>query len=313
MRRIAIVERAVETRRIVAFGVILLLQSVALPPEVGAIENCKGKIDRRDGTLLISARGVAANPRWGFLPGEETNAFFNEAECIRNGRARKCTLGGPDTTERITPPHLCTVYVVDDSSTDCAAYVKGCVPGVRDAAQGPPGPPGPQGPGFVVRDVNGSFVGAGVSIFDSGLTHILREIGGTPVRFSVVAGGLKQTALRLYYESNDCTGQVLLTNPQGGDFVGVGQVDCGDVPGADSVCASVGTVYYPSGPATSLLAPLSQASRTRPPVACATAGGLVLPNEMCCMPDSTNATFAAATSLDLATLGLTAPFHIEVR
>jgi hypothetical protein len=93
-----------------------------------AIENCKVKIDRRDGTLLVSAKNVGANPRWGFLPGAEMNDFFNEADCFKNGKLRKCVLGGPDTTERITPPDLCTLYLADDSSTACAAQVKGCTP-----------------------------------------------------------------------------------------------------------------------------------------------------------------------------------------
>jgi len=133
-------------------GIGLFATTVLLTPSsLLAIEGCKVKANARDGALLVSAKAVAANPRWGFTPAAVTNSFANEATCVLGGSAKKCELGGPGTATRITPPDLCTLYVTDDTGTVCAAYIKGCVPGVRNALagskgyQGDPGPKGDKG------------------------------------------------------------------------------------------------------------------------------------------------------------------------
>ena len=177
-----------------------------------AIEGCKVKVAAHDGALLVSAGNVAANPRWGFAAGEETMAFANAATCVVAGAARKCELGATGTPERITPPPLCTLYLADDGPTACAAYIKRCVPGVRDAAQGPPGPQGPQGPpGPPVQlrayDATGAALGVVVSRPTGavGVLNIFIEEIGKFAQLDAVPG--RNCGCTLYFESDDCTGQ----------------------------------------------------------------------------------------------------------
>ena len=108
---------------------------VSLTPIAGAvstahaIDKCKVKIDRKDGTILFFAKNVGPTPLWGEAAGLEVNSFADPG-CISDGTAKKCTLGIQGSPTRITPPALCTLHV-DDGVTSCTAYIKGCTPGVR--------------------------------------------------------------------------------------------------------------------------------------------------------------------------------------
>jgi len=201
-----------------------------LPPAIGhAIENCKVKIERRDGTLLVSAKNVGANPRWGFMPGHQTSPFFNEADCFKNGKLRKCVLGGPGTAERITPPDLCTLYVADDTSTDCAAYVKGCVPGQRKAA-------GAGGP--VVEDSAGVTIGILLDATVNGATGLRQHESGATMRFTVSHSSLDWSAVGIvYFEGPNCAGRAFLDITREDDCE-----DCIMLPGAEIN----DTLYYAS-------------------------------------------------------------------
>jgi hypothetical protein len=128
-------------------GALLSLVVAGVPAPGHAVSSCTAKLFKKDGTIRVSARGITGALTWGDAAGSETNPFFNPA-CIVAGTATKCELGGPDTPERITPPSLCTIFLADDGPDDCAAYIKGCTPGLRDATglEGPPGPEGPAGP-----------------------------------------------------------------------------------------------------------------------------------------------------------------------
>ena len=131
----------------IAIGGLSSLAIAFMPTPGHAVSNCSAKLYKKDGTIRVSASGITGTLTWGNEAGSETNAFFNAATCIASGTATKCVLGDVGTDERITPPELCTVYLADDGAEDCAAYIKGCTPGVRDATlQGPPGPQGPAGP-----------------------------------------------------------------------------------------------------------------------------------------------------------------------
>lgn len=122
------------------------LAAVGMPGAGQAVTKCKVKVDKRDGTILVSASGVSGTLLWGDSAGFETNAFANAGTCVSGDTAKDCQLGAPGSDEQITPPSLCTLFLADGSGT-CAAYIKGCTPGAREpGAQGPAGPQGPQGP-----------------------------------------------------------------------------------------------------------------------------------------------------------------------
>ena len=77
-------------RRLVALGVVAFFSSAQW---VQALEVCKVKIFKADGTLLVSAKAVDGALLWGNAMGDETNPFFNPA-CIADGVAKGCVLGG---------------------------------------------------------------------------------------------------------------------------------------------------------------------------------------------------------------------------
>lgn len=97
-----------------------------------ALENCKVSVFPSDGTIFVSANGVVGPLLSGPTDADTTHAFSNAVTCVIAQKARQCTLGGPGTPERITPPPLCTLYLRDDgTSATCSVHIKGCTPGVR--------------------------------------------------------------------------------------------------------------------------------------------------------------------------------------
>ena len=126
---------------------VLLAASLTMlvPSVVRALDTCKVKVDRRTGTLQVSARNVSGTLLWGRSAGSETNAFSNAATCVSGGTASRCELGAPGSPEQITPPELCTLYLADGSES-CDVHIRGCTPGVRTSEAGPVGPTGPTGP-----------------------------------------------------------------------------------------------------------------------------------------------------------------------
>ena len=84
-----------------------------------AAENCKVKV-LKTGQIEVSAKNVAANPKWGTSLTNITATFFNQATCYDAGalKLNKCTLGDPYTLSGITAPAGCKVCVGDDGSLD---------------------------------------------------------------------------------------------------------------------------------------------------------------------------------------------------
>jgi hypothetical protein len=111
---------------------LLCIATVLAAPPAQALDKCKVKIDKKTGTLLVSARNVTGTVLWGAESGSETNAFSNAGTCVVAPNAKKCELAAEGEVARITPPELCTLYLVDDAPSSCQAYIKGCTPGVRN-------------------------------------------------------------------------------------------------------------------------------------------------------------------------------------
>ena len=115
-------------------GVALLLG----PSTGSAALKCSVKVNPGNGVIQVSASGVSGPLLWGDRPATESNTFANAATCINTarGRAALCELGATSptvTSEAITPPDLCTIFVKDGVG-ECAAFVRGCTPGLRTAA-----------------------------------------------------------------------------------------------------------------------------------------------------------------------------------
>lgn len=96
-----------------------------------AVTKCSGKTSPKDGTIEVSATGVVGLLLWGPALGQESNTFSNEATCIANGKAKKCLLGAAGTSDGITPPRNCRIFLEDDVGA-CEVYLKGCTPGLRE-------------------------------------------------------------------------------------------------------------------------------------------------------------------------------------
>lgn len=119
-------------RFVLATAAALLALGVAADP-ARALDKCKAKINPKDGAIQVSAKGVSGTLLWGNAVGQENKALANTATCVANGTASKCELGSG--AQRITPPELCTVFLADGFGS-CAAFLKGCTPGLRTIGSG---------------------------------------------------------------------------------------------------------------------------------------------------------------------------------
>lgn len=111
---------------------LALLAAIALSASpAAAVNKCKATTSSQDGTIEITASNVSGNLLWGAEAGQETNQFWNELTCISSGKAKKCTLGDLGSSERITPPRNCSIFLAD-LVNGCEVYLKGCTPGLRE-------------------------------------------------------------------------------------------------------------------------------------------------------------------------------------
>ena len=188
--------------------------------------------------------------------------------------------------------------MTDDSATVCAAYIKGCVPGVRTTVQGEPGPPGPPGlpgspgppgvpgapgAGTVVKDANGQTVGALASLGNN--IVILRNVDGKTVGLRASLTALVGTDGAFYYESANCTGPALMPASPFADGLSILLYTVTTVRS--------GQLYYAPGVGQSL-----------------TANSRDFEDSGCQVYSST-ASFAAPVSTDVS--ALLPPFHVEVQ
>jgi hypothetical protein len=171
--------------------------------------------------------------------------------------------------------------------------------------QGPPGVPGIAGsqglpgPSFVVKDANGALVGFVTSManFGGGTLNdiqvtVTRQVGHAVVALDADASGFlmcgdSSTYSRdLYYTTNDCGGTPLMLVNAAPTLVAVA---CPD--------PTTHLAYYPTGTG----APLNPAA----------ARAITVNGLGSCMPDGGGGDYAPASTLDLTTLGLVPPFHVE--
>lgn len=121
---------------LLAFAALLATPQASL-----ALTSCKAKISPKDGAIQVSAKEVDGTLLWGNTAAEVSRVFANAATCLADGKANKCELGTLASAQRVTPPELCTIHLADSAAGTCSAYLKGCTPGLRNAA-----------PGFVSKD-----------------------------------------------------------------------------------------------------------------------------------------------------------------
>ena len=103
----------------------LALASLATP--AGAATHCRTKV-ASDGSIILSAKDIVGTPRWGVRYGDEANALDDTATCLSGDRARNCALAPIGDPDRTTPPASCTLYLADDGTETCSAWIKRCFP-----------------------------------------------------------------------------------------------------------------------------------------------------------------------------------------
>lgn len=164
--------------------------------------------------------------------------------------------------------------------------------------QGPAGPPGPSGNGVIVKDANGAQVGPVMSLTDERAV-VLRRIGSATVQLMVNRSGFEEYGVvQLHYESDNCTGVMLLYESSFVPFASThsGKAYFGFGGAAPRVVASVGQFHHTAS-------------------TCTGAGKSFIPPDFCCLHDEVNypysAVLAPAIVIDLATLGLVPPFRVE--
>ncbi len=189
--------------------------------------------------------------------------------------------------------------------------------------RGDPGPVGPPGAGAVrVTDANGATVGAWRPWPDNIGRAVLR-FGGKAVAVPVLPYGFYDAqTVKTYHESTDCSGPPLLRDEliaDGGNahpdflFVYAGT----DVSGA---------IYYPSVlrfssllgsydlAGCSVCAPFNcSCAPLTTPSGCAAAGGHSTAPGECCFSYASSGTevVGEVATVDISTLGLVPPFHVE--
>jgi hypothetical protein len=118
--------------RLFATSALAAAACCALATPASAIEKCRVKIDKKTGVIRVDASGVVEQIRWGESEGDETRVFFNDADCVADGKASACQLAATSSMEAKSPPAGCTIYLADNSANDCASWIAGCTPGPRE-------------------------------------------------------------------------------------------------------------------------------------------------------------------------------------
>ncbi len=168
---------------------------------------------------------------------------------------------------------------------------------------GTSGPGGDRGPALVWKDANGVFVGLAEG---GGPTAVRRLPNGDLVRLALDERGFKTqfeqpTFLDFwgsyYFVSADCTGTPLI--PATGERI-------------TTTYISGATVYYPGAMITRTVNARIDVGLVSPSD-CARFGGTSTSTGACCFPDhyTLQSGLGLVIALDLSTLGLVAPFHIE--
>jgi hypothetical protein len=156
---------------------------------------------------------------------------------------------------------------------------------------------------LIVRDANGTFVGAPLELTDdvNGAGIVIRRIGDRPFRFVVGASSLGGTE-RLFFESGDCAGQALLLAGRKANLL------------PDAVAASSQVVYYPAGsPEPHAAASLLRFSES--PASCPPDVGTFVPPDGCCQhlpAPGISDSFVVPQTVNVSTLGLVPPFQLDV-
>jgi hypothetical protein len=108
---------------------ILALLAGGASPAVAA-SNCKAKLDKRSGLVLVSAT-VGNDPLWGQIEGAETRQFPTLNDCLSGGKLKRCPIQQSESVFEVAPPATCRVYVSDDTGEGCGAIIPGCTMGIR--------------------------------------------------------------------------------------------------------------------------------------------------------------------------------------
>ena len=112
-------------------GVLVCVFAGAWAAPASAVKNCKVKIEKHDGTLLVSARSIDGTLSWGYVDDNVTGRFANEGACLSRHHADACELGAVGDARRNSLPPDCVLYLADASKKSCAVGFKSCSPGMR--------------------------------------------------------------------------------------------------------------------------------------------------------------------------------------
>jgi hypothetical protein len=171
-----------------------------------ALDTCKAKVNPKDGTILVSGKGVGANFRWGYAAGQETNVFSNGATCVSGDVATKCELGAEGTAERITPPALCSIYLADDVPSTCVAFITKCTPGLR----------GVNGSSARAYASTGQILSAPAKVsLDAETFDRLGEFSTSTSTFTALQAGFYSVSASVVVEDLVCAAQVFAVRKNG--------------------------------------------------------------------------------------------------
>lgn len=117
--------------RNIALTLLGTLALLSVAQSALALGSCKAKVDRRDGTIYLSASGAIGDVRWGALEGVEKHRFDNAETCVSANAVNACRIGPAGSLAAATPTHSCDFYLRDESGSGCFIHIKRCTPGLR--------------------------------------------------------------------------------------------------------------------------------------------------------------------------------------
>ena len=119
------------------FALALIFAALALAgdPASAAVQSCRAVMSKKTGVIQVYAKDITQRIAQGKLewaPDLESpfQPFANEDTCWKGGKARACQLGAEGTSESVTPPDGCELWLSDGVDL-CQTRILGCVPGVR--------------------------------------------------------------------------------------------------------------------------------------------------------------------------------------
>ncbi len=159
------------------------------------------------------------------------------------------------------------------------------------------GPAGEPAVGARLVDATGKQVGSAVALEFDRQSAVALSATGYVLFAAVTRNGFVEVPVKVLHESSDCSGTAF-AQFQGYRTTRIVTLD--------------GSIAYFAGDPIETHSFMSAEARVDPTTCTTGFGGTILPNGFCCTHSTVTGDAGPVTTFDLATLGVTPPFHLEI-